>query len=240
MMDSKVVNSVVLISANIEWQVVKDIFSDIQVESSPLGEWFLRKFEIHGQKKELIFLHGGWGKIAAAASTQFAIDTWQPELLINLGTCGGFEGKISKGTIVLAEKTLVYDIVERIKKQTKGSGIEYLVNVPKSGLNVKSEDIDLSEIFENPLYNSIDALKKSKQKQRRQKPFKRILQDVKECCPSAEVSGYKKKCNRFSSIYNLRQGYGPRRSKGMSAVSGITVSENIQAIKAVRKVNPIR
>jgi len=40
------------------------------------------------------------------------IDRWSPALLVNLGTCGGFEGEVEKGTIILAERTLVYDIIE--------------------------------------------------------------------------------------------------------------------------------
>ncbi|RPI83169.1 MAG: hypothetical protein EHM41_16570 [Chloroflexi bacterium] len=45
------------------------------------------------------------GKISAAASTQYIIDRWNPDLLINLGTCGGFEGCIERGAVVLVEKT---------------------------------------------------------------------------------------------------------------------------------------
>lgn len=68
-----------------------------------------------GRRKEpVVFFHGGWGKIAAAASTQYVIDRWSPALLVNLGTCGGFEGEIEKGTIILAERTLVYDIIEQM------------------------------------------------------------------------------------------------------------------------------
>jgi adenosylhomocysteine nucleosidase len=58
------------------------------------------------------FFHGGWGKISAAASTQYVIDHHWPDLLVNLGTCGGLRGRIEAGTIVLAERTVVYDIVE--------------------------------------------------------------------------------------------------------------------------------
>jgi adenosylhomocysteine nucleosidase len=35
-------------------------------------------------------------------------------LIINLGTCGGFEGRIERGTIILVEKTIVYDIIEQM------------------------------------------------------------------------------------------------------------------------------
>jgi adenosylhomocysteine nucleosidase len=61
-----------------------------------------------------VFFQGGWGKISAAASTQYAIDRWKPELLVNLGTCGGLRGQIERGEIVLVERTLVYDIYEQM------------------------------------------------------------------------------------------------------------------------------
>jgi adenosylhomocysteine nucleosidase len=35
-------------------------------------------------------------------------------MLINLGTCGGFDGEIEKGTIILVERTIVYDIIEQM------------------------------------------------------------------------------------------------------------------------------
>jgi hypothetical protein len=60
------------------------------------------------------FFHGGWGKISAAATAQEAIDLWQPDLLVNLGTCGGFEGRIARGTIILVTRTIVYDILEQM------------------------------------------------------------------------------------------------------------------------------
>jgi adenosylhomocysteine nucleosidase len=61
-----------------------------------------------------VFINGGWGKVAAAASTQYAINQWHPKMLINLGTCGGFKGEINQGEIILVEKTLIYDIFEQM------------------------------------------------------------------------------------------------------------------------------
>lgn len=101
---------VVLISANQEWRVVCDYFRPAYKMRTPFGERFVQL--LNGT--EVIFVHGGWGKIAAAASTQYAIDRWAPKLLINLGTCGGFAGVIDRGTVVLVTETLVYDIVERM------------------------------------------------------------------------------------------------------------------------------
>lgn len=100
---------VVLVSCRFEWQATLALFPDAQRRRSPFGEWFTAK-----RPTPVVFFQGGWGKISAAASAQFAIDRWQPRLLVNLGTCGGFRGKIEPGEILLAERTVVYDIVERM------------------------------------------------------------------------------------------------------------------------------
>jgi len=105
---------VVIISANTEWRVVCTIFSDVELHTSPFGQWFVVDLNVGEHNEQVLFFHGGWGKIAAAASTQYVIDRWTPELLINLGTCGGFEGEIEKGTIILAERTIVYDIINQM------------------------------------------------------------------------------------------------------------------------------
>jgi adenosylhomocysteine nucleosidase len=115
-MDELRVKTIVLISARTEWRAVRALFPGAEIQSSPIGEWWLTSImPASGDiPQPVIFFHGGWGKIAAAASTQYVIDRWKPELMINLGTCGGFEGKIERGAIILAERTLVYDIVEQM------------------------------------------------------------------------------------------------------------------------------
>ena len=40
-------------------------------------------------------------------------DRWQPRLLVNIGTCGGFAARARVGDVVLASHTVVYDIVVR-------------------------------------------------------------------------------------------------------------------------------
>ena len=105
---------VVVISASTEWQVIRDIFADAEPQPSPFGQWFVVDLDVGERTESVLFFHGGWGKVAAAASTQYVIDRWSPDLLVNLGTCGGFEGEIEKGTIILVERTVVYDIVEQM------------------------------------------------------------------------------------------------------------------------------
>jgi nucleoside phosphorylase/predicted enzyme related to lactoylglutathione lyase len=97
---------VVLISANAEWRAVKEILSPASIQSTPFGETF--------DIRHLTYFHGGWGKISAAATAQYVIDHYRPDLLVNLGTCGGFEGRIERGTVILVTRTIVYDIIEQM------------------------------------------------------------------------------------------------------------------------------
>ena len=99
---------VVMISANAEWAGVKPLFPHAEFQNTPfgktanvkLGNWNLRLF------------HSGWGKIASAASMQYVIDHFSPDLIVNLGTCGGFEGAAQRGDLILVDRTIVYDILE--------------------------------------------------------------------------------------------------------------------------------
>ncbi len=98
----------VLISADAEWRVVKPLFTTEAVKTSPYGEYFFAAIE----RERVLFFHGGWGKVAAAGSTQYVIDRFHPARLINLGTCGGVEGRINRFDIVALEKVVIYDIAE--------------------------------------------------------------------------------------------------------------------------------
>lgn len=101
---------VVLISANAEWLPVLAYYQNPSQAGSPYGGYFQQTI----LDQNVIFFKSGWGKISAAASTQYAMQAFSPRLLINLGTCGGFEGKINPGEVFLAQETLVYDIYERM------------------------------------------------------------------------------------------------------------------------------
>jgi len=117
---------VILISANHEWQVVRAYFRGANIHHSPYGEWFYINVKEpenqsvdfsasnNQQPSHIIVFQSGWGKIAAAGSTQYVIERWAPDLLINLGTCGGFDGEIERGELILVDKTIVYDIYEQM------------------------------------------------------------------------------------------------------------------------------
>jgi adenosylhomocysteine nucleosidase len=118
---------VVIISANAEWRVVKELYPNLSLQISPFGEFADLQLGTFNPQ----FFHGGWGKISAAATTQYVIDHFQPDLLVNLGTCGGFAGRVETGTVILVERTLVYDIIEQM-----GDGAE--------AIEYYSTEIDLS------------------------------------------------------------------------------------------------
>jgi adenosylhomocysteine nucleosidase len=106
---------VVVVSANVEWRSIREIYSQVEIMASPYGEWFLTDIPtVDRGVVPVLFFQGGWGKISAAGSTQYIIDHWHPKVLINLGTCGGFEGSVTRGEVILADRTLVYDIYEQM------------------------------------------------------------------------------------------------------------------------------
>ena len=101
---------VVIVSANGEWEAVKSVLPHALPERTIFGECF----DVTIDRWPVTFFQGGWGKVSAAASTQYVISQLQPDLLINLGTCGGFEGRIEQGIVILVEKTIIYDIIEQM------------------------------------------------------------------------------------------------------------------------------
>jgi adenosylhomocysteine nucleosidase len=103
---------VVLISANAEWRVVKSVYPNENFQKTPWGEFFEKDITTAKGNVPVIFFHEGWGKVAAAGATQYAIDRWNSEIFINLGTCGGFDGSVKRFQTLLIDRTVIYDIKE--------------------------------------------------------------------------------------------------------------------------------
>ncbi len=106
----------VLISAGAEWRAFLPHFPDADLQTTPYGETFQTTIE----EQVIVCMHGGWGKVAAAGSTQYAIDQWHPERILNLGTCGGFSGQVERNAVILAQKTIIYDIIEQMTDYEQG------------------------------------------------------------------------------------------------------------------------
>ena len=99
---------VVLISALAEWEGVKLLFPEAGIKEMPFGE----SMDVSLEEWRMTLVHSGWGKIASAGCIQYVIDKYAPDLIVNLGTCGGFEGVVKQGDLILVDRTFVYDIVE--------------------------------------------------------------------------------------------------------------------------------
>jgi adenosylhomocysteine nucleosidase len=100
--------TVVLVSADAEWAGVKPLFPDAAITKTPFGE----SMKVTLDTWDLTLFHSGWGKIASATSMQYVIDHYSPDLIVNLGTCGGFEGVAERGDLILVDRAIVYNIIE--------------------------------------------------------------------------------------------------------------------------------
>jgi adenosylhomocysteine nucleosidase len=107
--------AVVLVSADAEWRSVRALFPAAAQSHTPFGE----RLDMALGGHVVSFVQGGWGKVSAAASTQWVLDRDIPDLLVNLGTCGGLKGRVEQGAILLVERTLVYDLVEQMTNGTE-------------------------------------------------------------------------------------------------------------------------
>jgi adenosylhomocysteine nucleosidase len=124
----------IIISANTEWKALKSIYKPEKstISHTPYGEMF--KFKVN--QIPINVFYGGWGKISAAASAQYIIGNYKPELIINLGTCGGFEGQIRSGDLIHATKALSYDIYEKMF-DSKAAIDNFTTNINNDWLNIK-------------------------------------------------------------------------------------------------------
>ena len=158
----------VIISANAEWKVIREVYPDENYQKSPWGEYFFKDISDGKKTHSVLFFHEGWGKIAAAGGTQYVIDEWHPEILINLGTCGGFKGKTKRFDVILANKTIVYDIIEAMVDSKEAIedysteidlswlGTDYPVKVTKTLLVSADRDLVLDEILQlEKEYNAV-------------------------------------------------------------------------------------
>jgi hypothetical protein len=62
---------VVIVSANAEWRPFRALWPEAKIERSPFGDWFALDLDVEGKPERVVFVHGGWGKISAAASAQY-------------------------------------------------------------------------------------------------------------------------------------------------------------------------
>ncbi len=99
------------ICSELEWGTTKSILkiTKDKLLRQPFGDYLEKQIGIH----ECIFYESGATKTRAAAACQFAIDTWHPDAIVNLGTCGGVSKNVKNLDIILAKRTIQYDVMQR-------------------------------------------------------------------------------------------------------------------------------
>jgi len=100
--------TIILISANTEWNEVKKFLQPDHINNNLYGECFDFILDNH----PVTLLHAGWGKTASAGAMQYVIDRLHPDITINLGTCGGIGDLVSLNETILVEGTFMYDILD--------------------------------------------------------------------------------------------------------------------------------
>ena len=105
---------VIQICADREWTSTKKILKikGDKLRRQPFGEYFEYPMGVY----ESTFYQSGPTKTRASGACQYAIHTWDPDAVINLGTCGGVSNNISKLDIIMATKTFQYDVIQRFGK----------------------------------------------------------------------------------------------------------------------------
>lgn len=130
-----------------EWKATKEILKvqRNQVSEYPLGEYI--KHNIHD--KECIFYHSGATKTRSSAACQFAIDHWNPQCIFVLGTCGGVSKDLKRLDVVIANKTVQYDCVDKM------GNVEELFYEPMT-TEIDNSWIDYARLSE-PIYQGVIA-----------------------------------------------------------------------------------
>lgn len=158
---------VILVCSDFEWDFVLSVFNDAELKESPYGNWFILNSS-PAKDHQVIWFKSGWGKIGSAGATQYVIDTFAPDLIINIGSCGGFKGWIKQGDVVLINETIVYDMVDLIGKSDKSiefykTTIDYswlkdesILKLPKAVMVTADQDLNPERIEElHVKYNAV-------------------------------------------------------------------------------------
>lgn len=122
-------NIIVQICAENEWQVVKSIFLELNgklvLHFSPFGEYFSAKIN----STNCILFNSGASKTLSSSACQYAISTWNPEIIFVLGTAGAISENLKPRDVVIADRTVQYDCISRIGDDSELFYKDFVVNM---------------------------------------------------------------------------------------------------------------
>jgi len=117
-----------------EWRSLKKILgnTEVEIKTYPFGEYIRCMIK----DKECIFFHSGATKTRSSAACQYAIDNWEAEIIIVLGTCGGVDTRLKTLDVVIADKTAQYDCIDRMGNEPYVFYEEFVTSIDNSWINL--------------------------------------------------------------------------------------------------------
>ena len=89
-----------------EVELLRASLQNVQTETIANSEYTSGTFE----GKEVILLKSGIGKVNAAMSTTILLEKFQPDVVINTGSAGGFDPSLEVGAVVISDEVRHHDV----------------------------------------------------------------------------------------------------------------------------------
>lgn len=126
-------NIVVQIATGLEWHSLIHLLGDSrEISDTPVGRFTTTCLQTARGPVAVTLLRGGTGKVNAAASAQYAILTWKPDVLVVLGTSGAIAPDLNDLDVILANRAIVYDIESTISKASEAKIQSLTTEMPVS------------------------------------------------------------------------------------------------------------
>ncbi|MDE1210859.1 5'-methylthioadenosine/S-adenosylhomocysteine nucleosidase [Vibrio aestuarianus] len=88
-----------------EVAILKNAINNVQQVSKAGCTYFIG--QIHGV--DIVLLQSGIGKVAAAIGTTILLEEYQPDVVINTGSAGGFDASLTMGDVVISSEVRHHD-----------------------------------------------------------------------------------------------------------------------------------
>jgi len=95
----------ILCALKVELQFLQANFSELKKEGKYPFQFFFSKYK----NLDIISAKCGLGKIRSASFTQYAIDHYDFDLIVNFGSCGQIDKNVKIGDLIFCTETIEYD-----------------------------------------------------------------------------------------------------------------------------------
>lgn len=201
-----------------EIEKLKELMTDGAIADSKRLEIFTGT--IYGKK--VVLAKSGVGKVNAALNTQFIIDNYSPDYIINTGVAGGIDENLSVGDIVIGETLVQHDFDASALGYAKGymcTGIEPekpTVFCSDSDLTSRfeaamrfSEDLDLVNIHKGTIATGDTFVSSSDKKNELKNLFNATAVEMEACAIAQTANCNNIPCLIIRAISDLADGSAP-------------------------------